>query len=422
MENEPTRVVVVGQGYVGLPLAVRAVECGYDVVGLELDHDRVKQITASESFTDDISDAELAEVNATGRYRVTTDPNDCGVFQVALITVPTPLSEGIPDLSFIREAATVLAGCLRPGALVVLESTTYPGTTEEIVRPILEAGSGLRADLDFSLGFSPERIDPGRDRGPFWQTPKVISGVGAASLRAVEAFYRTIVEEVVSVSSTQVAEMTKLLENTFRHTNIALMNEIAMLASDLDVDVWEAIDAAATKPYGFMKFVPGPGVGGHCLPIDPSYLDWWVMRRLNVHLRFVNLANEINTGMPGYVVGRVFGALNAAGRAVRGARILLVGLAYKANTSDVRESASFAVAERLLRFGADVHACDPRVGEVDLDERVARVQLTREELLSADLVVILTDHDDFDYDLIADSARRVLDTRHRVHGRQVEYL
>ena len=419
----PTRVVVVGQGYVGLPLAMRAVAAGHDVTGVDVSIDRVKRLAAGESFVEDISNRTLAEALATGRYHVTDSPLGCEGFDVALVTVPTPLHEGAPDLRYIEQAATMLGPYVTPGSLVVLESTTYPGTTDTLVVPVLEEGSGLRAGPDFSVGYSPERIDPGNAEWPLERTPKVVSGIDETALAATQAFYDTIVETTVAVSSTRSAELAKLLENTFRHVNIALVNELAMVAADLDIDVWEAIDAASTKPFGFMRFTPGPGVGGHCLPIDPSYLSWTVRQRLGRSFRFVELANDINDHMPDYVESRVARALNKQGRAMSRARVLVLGLAYKRNSSDARESPAVALVERLVRAGADVLAVDPHVVE-DLPGHpdVRRVDLCAAEVERADAVVLVTDHDAFDYDLITERARYILDTRHRLEGSNVEHL
>ncbi len=416
------KLAVVGQGYVGLPLAMRAVDAGFDVVGFDTDVERVKGLAAGESYVEDISSAELAAALASGRYRASTDPTDCAGFDVAVVTVPTPLREGNPDLSYIEAAAVMLGPHLRPGATIVLESTTYPGTTEELVAPLLEEASGLVAGADFHLGYSPERIDPGNPTWGLANTPKVVSGVDTASLAAVQGFYARIVERTVAVSGCKEAELTKLLENTFRHVNIALVNELAMFAHDLGIDVWEAIDAASTKPFGYLRFTPGPGVGGHCLPIDPSYLSWRVRRSLGVSFRFVELANDVNDHMPDYVVRRLSVALNRQRKAVNGSRILLLGLAYKRNTSDARESPSLVVADRLLVLGAEVRAVDPHVAEGRVDTRMTRVELSAEELAAADAVVLLVDHDDFDLDLVVDHARYVLDTRHRLSGAQVEHL
>jgi UDP-N-acetyl-D-glucosamine dehydrogenase len=419
------RVVVVGQGYVGLPLAMRAVEAGHDVVGYDVDARRVAHLRAGTSFVEDVSAVTLAGALATRRYHPTSEPSDCCPFDVAVITVPTPLKEGVPDLSYIEDAARAVGTCLRPGGTVVLESTTYPGTTEELVGPLLRRTSGLEPGRDFHLGYSPERIDPGN---PIWglaNTPKVVSGIDTASLAAVQGFYDTIVEKTIPVSTPKEAELTKLLENTFRHVNVALVNELAMFAADLGIDVWEAIDAASTKPFGFMPFTPGPGVGGHCLPIDPSYLSWRAKRLTGRSFRFVELANDINDTMPDYVVRRLVMALNRKERAVKGSRILLLGLAYKRNTGDDRESPALAVADKLLGLGAHVRAADPHVMEDHVDRRVVRVELSADELSQADAVVLLTDHDAFDLDLVAAEAGYVLDTRHRLPAGPaptVEYL
>ena len=417
------RVVVVGQGYVGLPLAIRAAEVGHEVVGYDVDVRRVKSLAAGESYVEDVSVERLQAALADGSYRVSELARDCGGFDVAVVTVPTPLREGIPDLSYIEESARTLARFLRPGATVVLESTTYPGTTQELFAPLLEDGSGLTAGVDFHLGYSPERIDPGNPVWGFQQTPKVVSGVNPSSLKAVQDFYGELVDTTVPVGSPKEAELAKLLENTFRHVNIALVNEIAMFARHLDIDVWQAIDAASSKPFGFMKFTPGPGVGGHCLPIDPSYLSWRVQRELGQNFRFVELANDINNHMPEYVTRRLIDAFNGQRRSVNGSRVLLLGLAYKKNTGDARESPALRVSQLLLDMGAEVRAADPHVVESSkVDARLVRVELTQEELAAADAVVLLTDHDSFDYDLVTEHASLVLDCRRRLSGPNVEVL
>ncbi|MGR4880752.1 nucleotide sugar dehydrogenase [Streptomyces sp. LARHCF249] len=417
------RVVVVGQGYVGLPLAVRAAEVGHQVIGYDVDARRVKSLAAGESYVEDVSSQRLNRALELGTYRPTELARDCGGFDVAVVTVPTPLHDGAPDLRYIEESARTLARYLRPGATVVLESTTYPGTTEELFAPILEDGSGLTAGADFHLGYSPERIDPGNAVWGFQQTPKVVSGVDARSLKAVESFYGDLVDTTVPVRSPKEAELAKLLENTFRHVNIALVNEIAMFARHLDIDVWQAIEAASSKPFGFMKFTPGPGVGGHCLPIDPSYLSWRVQRELGQSFRFVELANDINSHMPEYVTRRVIDALNSKRRSVNGSRVLLLGLAYKKNTGDARESPAVRVSQLLLDMGAKVRAADPHVVEdVKVDARLVRVEPTRKELAAADVVVLLTDHDSFDYAMVIEHASFVLDCRNRLSGPTVEVL
>ena len=415
-------LIVVGQGYVGLPVAIRACEAGFDVVGIDVDLDRVKRIAAGDSPVEDISDERLAAALDTGRYRPSTDTTDCAGFRDAIISVPTPLRDGNPDLSYIETAAEALAPHLSRGACVILESTTYPGTTEELVAPILEAGSGLVAGDDFCLGYSPERIDPGNEEWTFERTPKVVSGIDAASLERVQGLYDRLVDRTVAVSGPKAAELTKLLENTFRHVNIALVNELAIFAKDLGIDVWEAIDAASTKPFGYLRFTPGPGVGGHCLPIDPSFLSWRVRDSLGQAFRFVELANDVNSHMPDYVVRRLVVAFNERGEAVKGRRILLLGLAYKKNTGDARETPAAVIARQLLALGADVRGADPHVADDEFSPPVTRVDATPEEVAEADAVVVLVDHDDFDLEALVEHAAYVLDTRHVVHGPRVEHL
>jgi UDP-N-acetyl-D-glucosamine dehydrogenase len=419
-ETPVQKVVVVGQGYVGLALAMRAVDVGFDVVGFDQDEDRVKRLAAGDSYVEDVSDAVLIGALATGRYQPTHDPARCTGFDVAIIDVPTPLSDGNPNLAHVEEAARILARHLRPGATVVLESTTYPGTTEELVAPILEEGSGLVAGDDFHLGYSPERIDPGNPTWTLVTIPKVVSGIDDASLQAVQGFFDRIVNQTVAVRDTRVAELTKLLENTFRHVNIALVNEIAMFAGDLGIDVWESIDAASTKPFGYMRFTPGPGVGGHCLPIDPSYLSWTVRRRLGRSFRFVELANDVNANMPDYVVRRLVHALNRMGKPVRGSQVLIMGMAYKRNTADARTAPGITIAESLAELGADVRVADPHLRADSVP--FVLVELTADAIREADAVVIVTDHDGFDYELVRVHAAFVLDTRNRITGPNVEPL
>jgi UDP-N-acetyl-D-glucosamine dehydrogenase len=416
-------VVVAGLGYVGLPLAMRAAAAGHEVAGYDTDPVRVKRLEAGESYVEDVPAGELAAALKSGRFRASANAEACDGFDVAVITVPTPLRDGLPDLACVEAASRTLARYLRPGATVIMESTSYPGTTQEQVLTWLEDGSGLIAGTDFHLGYSPERIDPGNHAWTLATTPKVVSGIDADSLAAVEAFYAGIVERTVAVSSPREAELAKLIENTFRHVNIALMNELAMFGRELGVNVWEAIDAASTKPFGFMRFSPGPGVGGHCLPIDPSYLSWRVERTLGQRFRFVELANDINNHMPDYVVRRLLLALNQRGRPVSGSRILLLGLAYKKNTGDARESPAIRVANLLLRMGADVRAADPLVTETGvLDPAVTRVEAVPEEIAAADAVVLLTDHDAFPSADIGGHARYVLDCRRVLTGPNVETL
>ena len=423
------RVVVLGQGYVGLPVAMQAVEVGHEVVGFDPNEERVKALAEGESFVTDVSSERLRAALASGRYRVTTDDAALERFDVAIIDVPTPLREGVPDLVHVEDAARIVAAYVRPGSTVILESTTYPGTTEELVAPILEAGSGLVPGVDFHLGYSPERIDPGNRVWNLVNTPKVVSGVNASSLEAVRDFFDSIVERTVPVSGTREAELTKLLENTFRHVNIALMNELAVYANALDIDIWSAVDAAATKPFGFLSFKPGPGVGGHCLPIDPSYLSWRVRRSLGQTFRFVELANDVNDRMPEYVVKRLAEGLNRSAKALNGSRILVLGLAYKRNTGDARESPGRVIVQLLRHSGAVVRIADPHVADLgpladlrDDGPPPRLVEADREEVASADAVVLVTDHDAFDFESIVRSARYLLDTQGRVDGPNVERL
>jgi UDP-N-acetyl-D-glucosamine dehydrogenase len=416
------RVLVIGQGYVGLPLAMRAVEVGHDVTGFDIDAGRVNLLSSGGSHVADVSESEVAGALATDRYSAVADAAQIGQFDIAVITVPTPLTDGIPDLTAIDQATAMLGPLVRKGCTVVLESTTYPGTTDERLAPILEVASGLRAGVDFHVGYSPERIDPGNREWTLTRTPKVVSGLTADCLARVTDFYDGIVDTTVPVATTRIAELTKLLENTFRHVNIALVNELAVHARGLDVDIWEAIDAASTKPFGFTPFRPGPGVGGHCLPIDPSYLSWRIERELGVTSRFVVTANDINNNMPGYVVKRVQAGLNDRRKAVNGSRILVLGLAYKKNTNDARETPADPVVRGLAALGADVVTHDSHVGDHPLDLVAPRVDLDAAELERCDAVVLITDHDDVDYPLVERHAGYIFDSRNRLHGDNVETL
>jgi UDP-N-acetyl-D-glucosamine dehydrogenase len=413
IEARSAKVAVLGQGYAGLPVAMRACECGFRVVGFEPDQGRLAALRHGDSYVEDIESERVARALRFG-YLATDDPEHLRDFDIAVISVPTPLRDGVPDVSALEDAADCVSSVLRTGSLVALESTTYPGTTEELVRPRLEQ-SGLKAGEDYLLGYSPERIDPGSRQWPFERVPKVTSGFDGPSLEAMNAFYGLLVDTVVPVASTAEAELVKLLENTFRHVNIALVNELAMFARDLDVDIWNAIDAATTKPFGYMPFWPGPGVGGHCLPIDPSYLSWRVRDRLGQTFRFVELANDVNDHMPDYVVTRVTTLLNNAGRTVRGSRILLLGLSYKAGTSDWRESPSLVIAGLLSGLGANVRCSDPHVS-VGPEFRYPLVELTDLELRSADLVVLLVDHPEFPLDVIAARGDLVFDAKGALRG------
>lgn len=405
------RVLVVGLGYVGLPLVMCAVAAGHRVVGLDVDVERVRRLQSGDSYVDDVSADDVMAAVALELFLPVTRLEPGTDFDVAIIAVPTPLRNGTPDLSCVTDAARMISPHLRPGVIVVLESTTYPGTVDEVLRPILEEHCGMTAGIDFHLGYSPERIDPGNRVWNLRNTPKIVSGVTPSSLEHVSQFYNGVVDRIVPVSGVQVPELTKLVENVFRHVNLALINELAMLAHALGIDIWEVVDAASTKPFGFMSFRPGPGVGGHCLPVDPTYLSWRLREKLGVTSAFIELANETNHQMPSYVVRRLMVALNRSGKAVRGARVLLLGMSYKANTGDLRESPSRIVARELAELGADVRGADPLVDPHLLDSWFTLVTLTQAELEAADAVVLLTSHDSFDYDLIVASSRYLLDTR-----------
>jgi UDP-N-acetyl-D-glucosamine dehydrogenase len=400
---------VVGLGYIGLPLLLTQARAGIDVIGFDTDEDVVATLTEGRSNIDDVTDEELAEASAKTRF--TTKTEDLRDADVIFVCVPTPLAVGKqPDVSHIEHAARDIASVLRPGHVVILESTTYPGTTETLVRSILES-SGLSLDKDFLLAYSPERIDPGNASFRTANIPRIVGGASENSTRAAELVYRRFVEKVTPVKNARTAEMAKLLENTFRWVNIALANEMGFVARAIDVDVWEVIEAAATKPFGFMPFYPGPGVGGHCIPLDPFYLQW-AARLTGEGTRFVELAEAVNSRMPQVVVARVQSALNEAERALKGARILILGVAYKPNVRDHRESPALEVIDLLLRAGAEVSYSDPHVpelreGGLELDS----TPVSDEALQAADCVLVLCDHDGFDYPRVLERARRIVDTR-----------
>src|SRR5579859_6010835 len=404
-------VVVIGLGYVGLPLAIQAARSGFRVTGLDTSEKIVAGLMAGRSHVDDVSDAEIAEMLSQG-FRATADEAALEPQDVIVICVPTPLSEADgPDLSAVRAATATAARLLKPGTLVSLESTTYPGTTEEVVAPLLEKGSELTAGIDFSLAFSPERIDPGNPVYGFRNTPKIVGGLTPSCTDAAEEFYARICDQVVRAKTAREAEMAKLLENTYRHVNIALVNEMAIFSRELDVDLWDAIRCAATKPFGFQPFYPGPGVGGHCIPIDPNYLSYKV-RTLGYPFRFVELAQEINSRMPGYVTDRAAELLNRGGRAVNGARVLLLGVTYKKDIADQRESPARPIARKLRARGADVAYHDPYVPSWPVDGRdVPRAADLAAAVAAADLVILLQAHRDYDLAAIAAQARLLLDTR-----------
>ena len=417
LEKARSRTAVmglVGLGYVGLPLAVELAEAGYRVIGFDLSKRVVDGINAGRSHIQDIPTERLAKLVKAGKISATTDLGRLGEPDGIAICVPTPLSKTRdPDISFVSAATDSVARTIRPGQAVILQSTTYPGTTRELMLPALEK-SGLKVGTDFFLAFSPERVDPGNPKYNTHNTPKVVGGVTPACTRVTMALYQPAIETLVEVSSPEAAELVKLLENTFRSVNIGLVNEMAIVCDKLGVDVWEVIDAANTKPFGFMKFTPGPGVGGHCIPLDPHYLAW-KMRTLNYRTRFIELAGEINAEMPEYWVEKVVSALNDHQRSVRGSTILVLGVAYKRDIDDLRESPALDVIRLLERMGATVRYHDPFIPELHEEEfSLASTPLTAETVRAADCVVIVTDHTKLDYAMVAREARALVDTRHVV--------
>jgi UDP-N-acetyl-D-glucosamine dehydrogenase len=419
---------IIGLGYVGLPLAAAAARAGFSVIGFDIDPQKPERLNRGVSYIDAVPSEELARLVAEHRFHATDDFARLSDCDVVAICVPTPLTrQREPDLSYVEATVRTVALTLRPGQLVVLESTTYPGTTREVVKPLLEAG-GLKSGRDFFLGFSPEREDPGNADFATRQIPKVVAGEGPAAARAVEAFYGAVVERVVPVSTLDTAEAVKITENVFRAVNIALVNELKMVFDAMGIDVWEVIDAAKTKPFGFMPFYPGPGLGGHCIPIDPFYLTW-KSREFDMPTRFIELAGEINLSMPRYVIARLEEALDAqAGKSLGQARVLVVGLSYKKNVADVRESPTFKLMELLEKRGASVAFHDPHVPVIPpIREHAAfagraSTPLTREALAEFDAVLISTDHDDIDYALIAGNGDGpvVIDTRNAFRRRGLD--
>jgi UDP-N-acetyl-D-glucosamine dehydrogenase len=403
--------VIIGMGYVGLPLAREASAAGLSVIGFDLDPEVVDGLNHGRSHIDDLGDSEVVEMLGRGFF-ATTDASELRHARTIVVCVPTPLSsEGLPDLGPLRTAAESVAEHLQPSMLVILESTTYPGTTDEEIRPILEAG-GLVAGKDFSLVFSPERIDPGNKTFGPKNTPKVIGGHTSTCADAAEAFYSRFIDSVVRTKGTREAETAKLLENTYRHINIALVNEMAKFCHDLDIDLWDVIAAASTKPFGFQPFRPGPGVGGHCIPIDPNYLSHRVRARLGYPFRFVELAQEINAAMPNYVARRIQDQLNLDGKALRGSAIMLLGVTYKPNIADTRESPAIPLAKTLLRQGAELRFHDPLIKQFAVSGYdLPRVDDVTESLADADICVLLQNHREYDIEAMTAVSRRFFDTR-----------
>jgi UDP-N-acetyl-D-glucosamine dehydrogenase len=413
IERRALTASIIGLGYVGLPLAVELARAGVKVIGFDVNAERVAELNAGRSYIPDVRPEHVAETVKTGHFRATTSAADLADVDVVDICVPTPLRKTKdPDLSYVVQAVETAAGVLRQGQLVILESTTYPGTTDEVVQPALEA-KGLKAGEDFYLAFSPERVDPGNPQYHTRNIPKVVGGVNAASVEAASAFYRIVVDQVIPVSSTRVAEMVKLLENTFRSVNIGLVNELALMCHRMNIDVWEVIEAAKTKPFGFMPFFPGPGLGGHCIPIDPFYLSWKA-RQSGFEARFIELAGHVNSAMPEYVVSRIGEALNSHRKAINGSRVHVMGVAYKRDVNDLRESPALDIIELLARRGAEVTYTDPYVPSFEH----AHLKLCSTDFarIPADCGVIVTDHRVFDYPRIVKHFPLLVDTRNALKG------
>lgn len=410
------QVGVMGLGYVGLPLAVELARAGFRVTGIDIDSQRVTMCQQGISWISDVSSDDLTGPVCEGRLSATSNMAILAELDAVIICVPTPLNKTKdPDISAVLSAVEAIAAHLHSGQLIVLESTTYPGTTDELILPQLSQ-TGLGVGVDFFLAFSPERTDPGNSHYGLRNTPKVVAGITPTCLEVAKALYETVVDTILPVSSTRVAELVKLLENTFRAVNIGMANELAIMANLLGVDVWEVISAAGTKPYGFMPFYPGPGLGGHCIPIDPHYLAW-KLRTLNYRTRFIEVASEINGQMPRYVVERVISAMNEMGKCLNGSRILVVGVAYKRDVGDVRESPAIDIIEMLHECKAHVDYADPYVPTLMLREtRLTAVPLDDEHIRGADCVIIVTDHSVFDYASIARTASLIVDTRNATAG------
>ncbi len=415
IQSGSAKIATIGLGYVGLPLSVEFASSGLKVLGLDVDKDKLRAVREGESYIRDVSPERLRQLVSSGHLEATDDFDRLSERDAIIICVPTPLSKTKdPDLSLVVRAAEEIAKRLRSGQIVVLESTTYPGTTEELILPILER-EGLTVGEDFFLAFSPERVDPGNTHWTTRNTPKIIGGATANCAEVAKALYEKAVDGVIPVSSTRTAEMVKLLENTFRSVNIGLVNEVALMCDRLGVDVWEVIDAAASKPFGFMPFYPGPGLGGHCIPIDPLYLSW-KLKTLNYRARFIELAGEVNSEMPYHVVSLVQDTLNEKTLSVKGSQILLVGVAYKPDVDDVRESPAIDLLRLLEQKGAEVKYHDPHVRELDVDGSTYESEPLPEAIASSDCVVIVTNHSNLDIATLVEGAKLVIDTRNATRG------
>jgi UDP-N-acetyl-D-glucosamine dehydrogenase len=418
IKNKSVRVSIIGLGYVGLPLSIEFCKSGFTVIGIDVDKGKVESLKKGESYVQDVKKEDVSSFIKSGKFIPSTDFSLLKEADTVSICVPTPLRKTRdPDISYIVSAASEIKKYLHKGQLIVLESTTYPGTTDEVLLPNLESG-GLKVGVDFYLAFSPERVDPGNKRYNTKNTPKIIGGVTSECTLVAKYLYEQSIDVVIPVSSTKCAEMVKLLENTYRAVNIGLVNEIAIMCDRLGINVWEVIDAAATKPFGFMPFYPGPGLGGHCIPIDPLYLSW-KLKTLNYTARFIELASEINTSMPLYVVSKVSDALNEKKKSINGSSILLLGVTYKRNINDLRESPALDIIKLLKNKGAEISFHDPYVASIHEADGVKKVELNEQVLHMADCVVVVTDHSNFDYPWIVKHSQLIVDTRNATKGIKV---
>ena len=412
-------IAVLGQGYVGLNVACAAAQAGFPVVGIDVSEPRITDLDRGVLSVPGVPEEDFGSALASGRLSFTTSSDSIDGCDIALICVPTPLRDQVPDLSHVEAATQQVAEHLSHARLVVLESTTYPGTTDHLVRPILES-TGLSADRDFLLAYSPERIDPGNEEFGFRTTPRIVGGTSPEATGVATLFYEQLVDKVVALTSCRAAELAKLLENTFRHVNIALVNEMAILCQEMGIDVWEVVDAAATKPFGFMSFSPGPGVGGHCIPLDPTYLAWQVRREAGHQFRILEQAEDVNAQMPGYVASRIGEALNEVGKPVKGAKILILGVTYKADVGDLRESPALRVMTALSRRGANVTFHDPFVEAMAMNgSTVPKTELTQRPVASADCVALLTPHSTYDLEWLAEHGSLIFDAQNAFAGRHL---
>lgn len=416
IKNKQAKVAIIGMGYVGLPHAVLIAKAGFNVIGIDILEERVNSLNQGKSYIKDVKGSDLDEIIKNGKFKATNDFSALNNSDVIIICVPTPLDKNkIPDISYIKNSALEIRKMIRRGHLIILESTTYPGTTEEALLPLFEE-TGLKAGLDFYLAFAPERIDPGNTM-PFNEIPKVVGGITKKCTETAALFYSQFLNKVYPVSSSKTAEMTKILENTFRLVNISMVNELALLCGKMNIDIWEVIDAAKTKPYGFMPFYPAPKIGGHCIPLDPFYLSWKA-REYNFWLRFIELAGEINEQMPHYAVVKADYLLNQDKKPINGSKILVWGAAYKKDIADPRESAVFDIIPALIKKGAEVDYFDPYIKELKIEKNILKsVEYNPEILGNYDLVLILVDHSGFDYEEIAKKAKLVVDTRNAIKSR-----